>query len=130
MRRIIADHFRRKRPCQWPETLREVTDYRDQRTSEVERSDILQALTEAFERLDAIDPPAASAFSLCLCHSINVPSFEGLLKLVGEYNGDHLPMRDAAEIVETSAAGMCRAMDRATTFLRRELREHTDWSES
>lgn len=124
MKRILADHFRRQRPGRLPESA----DLPDRRPTggEAERGELMHAFADAFGQLDAADPSAAAAFSLCFFHSIGVSDRDALLTALGGYTGDHLPMRRAAERLDTSAAGVCRAVDRAVAFLGRALRGHAD----
>ncbi len=124
MKRILADHFRRRRPGQLPGQA-VVPDHRVGQ-GVAENSELMQAFADAFEQLDSADPSAAAAFSLCFFHSLGVSNRADLLSVIREYTGDHLPMRVAADRLDTSAAGVCRAVDRAVAFLSRELRGHAD----
>jgi hypothetical protein len=124
MKRILADYYRRRWPGQLPQQF--VDFYHRPQSEAAESVELMDDFAEAFEQLDSTDPSASAAFSLCIFHSISLSNRVDLLKVIREGTGERPPMRELADRLDTSAAGVCRALNRAITFLSCVLRGHAD----
>lgn len=123
MRRILADHGRRRRPeSLHPDAMPRQADPGVPAPEQAaEDRELMEGIGEALADLEARDPDAASAFMLCFFHSVQSASNLSPQQLIEAFNGERMTLEEAATVRNESVSTVHRKLGRALTFLQDKL---------
>lgn len=120
MRRILADHTRRRRPALLADAVsRSLPDPRSPAPDRrLQHAELLGALAAALEKLKETDPEASKTFMLCFFHHLHQSAPD-----LGpsDYPGRNLPLGEVASQQGRSRTTTHRILRRALAFLQAQL---------
>ena len=123
MRRVLADHSRRRRPPRLPADAapRLVDTKTPPPEKRLEDEEEMQTLAEAIERLEGTDPQAADMFFLCFFNGLDPAARKKDPAWLTNYDGDRRSVDEVAKSQSRSRATAYRVLGRAIAFLQQAV---------